>query len=342
MKTLLKVLSLFSLTGVCAQNWQSVSSGLDDIVRVILPRDTTSLIVGGDFLNVNNIPQRSIASWNGTGFDSIQELNCMPLLSLGNYDGNVCATNCGNIFSNQNGSWSQIGQGFNGTAFCYLQTDSLLYVGGGFNSLNGQPCSGLSMWNGLVWKNISLPYFGGSVSDIALLNGTLYVVGQFPDSTGDTFTKILKKNCGCGGWTDITDCIKGDLAWAGSLAVYKGELYVGGKFKKSDGSIGNSIARYDGVIWRDVDNGLAYQNLLGQVYSMHVWNDLLYVGGYFQYAGGIQASNIATWDGQVWRSLGGVFNKSILSITDWRNELYVGGAFTKIDGVDVKYLARHN
>ncbi len=363
MKKLILILSLLSISGICAKNWQVVNNGLGGPVTSILVDSANNrLVVGGEFSYVNGNFQRSIAVCDGTVFDSIGTFACSPLLALGEWQGNLVATDCNNILSYQNNSWTPLGLGFSGSAFCFLEKDSFLYVGGGFNSLNNQSASGLVLWNGHVWQNIPLPYSQGSITDIEFFRNTLYVVGQFPDSTGDTFTKVLKRNCGCGGWTDITyDTISsvittgvqtipggmtGELAWASSLEVYKDELYLGGRFSKTDSSTGNSIIRYDGIAWHDVAGGLAFQdslgqNFLGQVYTMHEWNGLLYIGGFFKFAGGISASNIAVWDGTNWQSLGGNFNQSISTITDWNNELYVGGRFTSIDGISAKYIAKY-
>ncbi|MEN9582104.1 MAG: hypothetical protein RL641_58 [Candidatus Parcubacteria bacterium] len=342
MKTLLQIIVFLSLGAVCAQQWQVVENGLSGPVRSLMP-DTTHnrLVIGGEFFYVNGNPQKSIATWDGQVLDSAGTFFCNPNFSLGMWQGNACATDCNSLKSYQNGAWTTLGSGFDGTALCYLSSGGVLYVGGGFNSINSQPSSGLAVWNGSVWQNILLPYLGGSVLDIATMNGVLYIVGQFPDSTGDTFTKVLKYGCGCSGWVDISVAIAGSSAWASSLEVYKGELYLAGSFSKANGSIGNSIARYDGVYWHDVANGINQNGSYGKVYSLHVFNDLLYVGGYFEFAGGVPASNIATWDGTTWNGFGGQFNQSIMAITHWDSTLYIGGRFTMIDTLPVNYFAKY-
>lgn len=359
MKKIILILSLLSISGICAKNWQVVNNGLDGAVNDIFA-DTVNnrLVVGGVFAHVNGNFSPSLAVCDGTVFDSLGTFRCTPLIAIGQHKGDLVATDCGRILSYKNNTWTPLGLGFNGSAFCFLEKDSLLYVGGGFNSLNNQSASGLVLWNGQTWQNISLPYERGSILDMEFFRNTLYVLGQFPDSTGDTFSKVLRRNCSCGTWTDITfdtsfsamqtvqGGMTGEYAWASCLEVYQDKLFLGGKFSKADGSSGNSLIYYDGFSWHDVADGLTFQGVGGQIYSgqvnaMHVWNNFLYVGGYFDYAGGTPASNVAIWDGANWWVIGGKFNQSILTITDWNNELYVGGRFTKIDSNTVKYIAKY-
>lgn len=68
----------------------------------------------------------------------------------------------------------------------------------------------------------------------------------------------------------------------------------------------------------------------------------LYVGGFFQGIGSLNASNIARWDGTSWHSLGsgsanGV-NNSVQSMSIFQNKLYIGGIFQKAGGMDINFL----
>jgi len=68
--------------------------------------------------------------------------------------------------------------------------------------------------------------------------------------------------------------------------------------------------------------------------------DLLYVGGSFTSAGGIQANHIASWDGTSWQSLGTGLDDAVSCIAFYNGELYVGGTFDNA-GVDpVNNIAR--
>ncbi|HRH31366.1 MAG TPA: hypothetical protein PK950_01745 [Candidatus Paceibacterota bacterium] len=330
---------------VRGQGWQAVDNGLSGPVRCILADSLRNrLIVGGEFFYVNGNLQPSIAAWDGVQLGPVSaagDFSCNPLFTIGDYGGSLFATDCSamNLFGGT--VWSLTDSLFEGTAFCFVQKDSLFFVGGAFGSVGSVANGGLAVWRGGQWRDIALPYQHGVVADIAFFRDTLYVVAQFPDSTGDTHTKILRRTCSCQGWIDISWGLVGASAWASSLEVYRDKLYVAGSFSKVDGSVGNSIMAYDGSVWGDVENGIDQSGSYGQVFAMHVWNDLLLVGGFFQSTNGVPASNIAAWNGSNWCGLGGNFNQSIMAVEDWNNELYVGGRFTEIDSVQARFIAKY-
>jgi hypothetical protein len=114
-----------------------------------------------------------------------------------------------------------------------------------------------------------------------------------------------------------------------SLAVWNGNLYLGGAFT----SIGtcssncNDIAKWDGSTFTALSTGAN-----GLVYSLAVWNGNLYVGGAFTTIGTC-ASNcnyIAKWDGSTFTALSTGADINVYSLAVWNGNLYVGGAFTTI------------
>jgi hypothetical protein len=346
MKKILYFIIILSFTGVCAQNWQAIDNGLSGAVRALLP-DTTNnqLIIGGEFSYIHGALHRSIAKYDGVAIDSMGVFSCNPIFALGSCRGTVYATDCNTMFvrdpNTQQNLWLPIDSGFSGTALCYYTKDSVLYVGGGFNAV-GQITSGsLAYWNGQRFRDIALPYAYGMVSDITFFRDTMYVVADFPDSTGGTSSRVLRRTCSCRGWIDITPVFGSTSSWASSLEVYKNELYLAGSFSKADGCIGNSILKYDGILWHDVANGIDQSGSYGQVFELHVFRDVLFVGGFFQSANGIAANNIVVWDSTDWHGLGGTFNQSIMAINDWNNELYIGGRFTVVDGAQTNYIAKY-
>ena len=71
---------------------------------------------------------------------------------------------------------------------------------------------------------------------------------------------------------------------------------------------------------------------------------VLFVGGAFQSAGDVAASNIARWDGRAWSRLGDGINGTVYSmvIFDEGNgpTLFVGGEFSSAGGVQAFSLAK--
>ncbi|KKQ61133.1 MAG: hypothetical protein US83_C0009G0039 [Candidatus Falkowbacteria bacterium GW2011_GWC2_38_22] len=79
-----------------------------------------------------------------------------------------------------------------------------------------------------------------------------------------------------------------------------------------------------------------FGGLNGTVYAMAEYDNELYVGGYFQSAGGVTNRNyIARWNGSVWNTVGAVsdINDTVNALAVYNGSLYVGGAFTNAAGV---------
>ena len=345
MKKLIYFLNFLTLS-VFAQQWQPLDNGLDGTVRALLP-DTTHghLIIGGDFARIHGNIHKSLAAWNGTRIDSIGTFSCMPTFSLGamssaQYSGYVFASDCNHIYMRYNSVWLPLDSNFSGTPLCFVKHDSTLYIGGGFNYVNDTYGGSLAYLRAGHFRNISLPYANSMVNDIAFLHDTMYVLMSYPDSIGKPIPKVLQRNCSCQGWVDITPYLAYGVSWAGSLETYKGALYLAGKFSTQSGSIGDAIICYDGT-WHDVSGGITQSGTYGQVYTLYTYGNLLFVGGFFQYAGGVPASNIATWNGSYWCGFNGVLNDAVRSVAGMNDSLYIGGQFTSIDGIQTNYIARY-
>jgi hypothetical protein len=74
--------------------------------------------------------------------------------------------------------------------------------------------------------------------------------------------------------------------------------------------------------------------------------NILYVGGYFSTAGGINANYVAQWNAtnSIWSPLGSGTYGPVLqfSIDTTRNVLYVGGVFTTAGGISANSIAQWN
>jgi len=164
-----------------------------------------NLIAGGEFTYGGNTHANNIASWNGT-------------------------------------KWDSLGSGVNGVvnALAVDTVKDLLYVGGGFTQAGGLPAEYYAVWNGSVWTALpsaplakapyanSMKYFDGKI-----FIGTLAWYG---DALKDTNLLYWDGNK----WGVVHGPNEGVFA----LEVYKGNLYVGGVFKKIDTTTVNYIACY--------------------------------------------------------------------------------------------------
>ena len=94
-----------------------------------------------------------------------------------------------------------------------------------------------------------------------------------------------------------------------ALAAYAGDginppmLYAGGRFFMAGGVAANHVAQWDGSSWSALASGTNHN-----VYALCVADEdgagpnppVLYVGGRFSSAGGVQADLLAKWDGATW------------------------------------------
>ncbi len=123
----------------------------------------------------------------------------------------------------------------------------------------------------------------------------------------------------------------------GSFASYQGDLYVGGFFNNIGSLSTRGIARWDGVAWNSVGEGLT--DPTDSVRAMQVFEGKLYAGGSFSQIGNVPAQNIAVWDGNSWSPLAQGTNEEVFNLGIYQNKLYVVGIFTTAGGVTANAIA---
>jgi hypothetical protein len=124
----------------------------------------------------------------------------------------------------------------------------------------------------------------------------------------------------------------------------QGQVYAGGKFTQAVNgvpceNIAFWISGFAGWDWVSLNGGVN-----GEVHTLLLHNNKLYVGGTFTQAGNITAENVAVYDLQSgqWSAMGALDN-AVLSIAIYENELYAAGRFTgfvaKWDGASWNILS---
>lgn len=304
------------------------------------------LYAGGNFLLASAIPGgaliRSLALWNGSawapvgpGFVSNGGKTVFALavhdegdgagayLTIaGDFDtaGGVVANN----IARWNGtSFSTVGSGAtNGTKFTIFGLHSLqgvghgqprLVVGGSFVSAGGGPYKSIASWDGRSWSGFADGPGKG-------IGGVVYASAVYDDGEGPV-------------------------------------LYVGGSFEFAGDVAARNVARWDGSQWSSLGTG-ASNGTDGFVNALAVYDDQsgtgpkLYVGGWFEHAGGIATNYLARWDGSAWSAVGTGLSGGVAGFVSAMvvhqepahstPSLYVGGDFTNAGGVGVKHIARWN
>jgi hypothetical protein len=253
------------------QRWEALGSGTDGVVRSFGVFDDGSgeaLYVGGDFMTAGGLDAAHIARWDGS-------------------------------------AWSVLDDGVNGPVYAMTPDDGRLYVGGEFGTAGGTPARNLAWWDGDSWSG---PPSGTSGAIRALLvhddggGERLFVGGAFVGVGGGVSARgIAAWDPGTQVWSAVGGGVNGDV---NALIAIDGQLHVGGRFTTAGGRSAESVARWDGVEWTGLADGLD-----GNVVALAVVDEAggtrLIAAGPFQRAGGEFFGNgIASWDGARWRAMG--------------------------------------
>src|ERR1039458_1494505 len=95
--------------------------------------------------------------------------------------------------------------------------------------------------------------------------------------------------------------------------------------------------------WVSLGSGMGGNGSSTSVGALAVSGTNLYVGGFFDTAGGGMAYNIAKWDGSAWSALGwGMINSgsAVSALAVSGTDLYAGGGFARAGGVTANGIAK--
>lgn len=261
----------------------------------------------------------------------------------GGYFSYVDSIPCTSSAAYYDGEWHPYGS-FTNSIRTYRIIENELYALGDFYECDGQPAVGIAKRIGGQWVPVGTmqvvsPPVG--MFDLVKYQGTLVATGGFTiiGDEGDDIAYLNGTE-----WQILGPGIVGGMSGSGPMAVYQGDLYVGGQFSTASGNAGQSIMRWDGTQFHPVDDGLRYA--LGatsptcSVTSMLVHDGHLFVaGGGWRYAGGILANALATWDGNEWCSVPGNVYPGIYSMAFYQDTLFIASE-NVIEGDTVDYAAK--
>lgn len=260
--------------------------------------------------------------------------------------------NVGNCASWNGTNWESTGPGISVSAASLAFHDDgsgdALYVGGPFHQAGGILAQGLARWDSVSWSAV---VDAGNISSLDAMaehddgsGRALYLGGTFWRSANTIFP-VARWN---GSSLDEVGDLDGSVA---CLAVHGNgsgsALYAGGHMLI--GPTPSSVSRWDGTAWTSVGHGSSSffdAVILALAEFDHGTGPALYVAGEFEQIGGVQASNIAKWDGSVWSALGAGLDGRVraLAVHDDGSApaLYAGGDFTSTGGAPATRLARWN
>jgi hypothetical protein len=205
---------------------------------------------------------------------------------------------------------------------------------------DGQVLNGVARWDGVQWSGFNTGTTG-TVRAVASYNGDLIVAGDFGGIGGIPANGIARWTGSA--WSAVgvglpNGPASGAQVWA--LAVYGGELYVGGSFGLV-GASGGNLARWNGTQWSSVSGGVsgaADPKVLA--FGVDPAAGVLYAGGEFSSAGGVAASNLARWNGTTWTPVGGGVAGRVHALAMFQGSLHAGGTFGTAGGITARRIAR--
>ena len=363
--------------------WVPLDSGTDRWVFALGAFDDASggegefLIAGGDFTTAGNIQASHIAKWDGTTWSPMGAGLNEIVRSLQSFDdgsgegSSVYAagsfTESGNAAVNyiarwDGTNWMPLGDGLGNAVAAMAVFDDgsgdgpALFVGGFFTNAGGGEVNFIARWDGERWSAVGKGMDSAVRALVVFDDGSgpaLYAGGNFTTAGGVAANRIAKWN-GLS-WSASGAGVDGPVWALSALDDRSGDgpaLYAGGFFTEAGGIEANHVAKWDGSEWTPLEAGTDWFVTSFSVLEGDAPDEsALYVGGAFDSAGEIPASNFAKWDGLVWSTTGnGMAGEGSLTIViDFESfddgsgdgpALYAGGIFGSAGGEAAKAIAR--
>ncbi len=238
-------------------------------------------------------------------------------------------------------SWSALGAGANKTVHALAVFDDdgdapnlpALYAAGEFSQAGGAPASRIARWNGSSWSALGAGlgvanFHAGHALRAFDDDGAgptapaLYVGGLFTTAGGQPASNIARwdgtswtvPGGGVAGGVQALAVHDEDGAGPGALA-----LFATGSFTTAGGNTALRIARWDGASWSALGSGLsdfAFALAVHDEDGAGPGEPVLFVGGGFQSAGGVNSLGVARWNGAAWSAAGGISQVLSLGVFD--------------------------
>jgi hypothetical protein len=356
---------LFAFTAVlsyCQQYWEEIDIPDEFIVREIktIYTDTVenNLWIGGHIQHADSIPgspHHFLLKYDGVNWQHFGPFSGENIWSICRFQDKIVF---GGSFQNyqdyynipdehrgiayiQNDTVGHFdGMGVAGGLYQLKVIDNQLFAIGIFDTICGIAANSVATYDGFQWNTFNdFPLIvesgNGRFFCGAKYNELYYIGGNFSgyDYFGENGGNIINNNEI--DWELTGGGVYGGLSGVSQLEEYQNELYASGVIFKNAGNAGNQIQKWNGTNWSSVGGDLkGYGNSLGAyapVNVMKLYNNELYIGGFFRYAGDIVAEGVVKWDGEKYCSLGGDTNYYINALDFYRDTLYMGGGIAGIN-----------
>jgi hypothetical protein len=343
--------------GVGREDWLDVGASVAVMAHALLATGG-DLLAGGTFDAAGGKRAHRIARWHdgtwsaiGSGFDS----GSVDAIAAGGgmiYAGGTIVTASGdsvNGIAMWDGShWGRLGPGLTGAppgpnVVALAVSGSDLYAAGWFTRTGSQVLNGVARWDGSQWWPLGSGLVvtddsgrtsAAQIRSLVAGGDLLYVAGSF-NATGDlALANLAVWNMKTGAWSPAPD--GGPAEPITTMAFGNGRLYVAaGGISPEDSTSAIFFLDPASGSWTQMVSGI-----VGSVNALSFGGDVLYVGGVFKSIGGVEARNIARFDGESWRSLGSGTNAAVTIVTADSAGVFCGGPFSVAGLATSNYVGR--
>ena len=234
-----------------------------------------------------------------------------------------------------------------------------LYATGSCAAVGVPGGSLIARWDGSAWNAVGGGLQNQYSNTMAVYQGDLIVGGYF-DSAGNVADTAKLARFDGTSWHSMNAQSSSFLNSVWDLAVWDdgatgSQLYVAGNYLDLGGDPTlDHIAKWDGTTYSAVGGtiGGAVPLIVLDILPADLGGgSKLYAAGRFLTIGGVDAKNIAVWDGTTWAPLGGGLTRTsgtaqVFHMTAWDDgngmAIYACGSFNLADGNPVLNIAKWN
>ena len=222
-------------------------------------------------------------------------------------------------------NWNQMSGGItsnNGYTQAYSLYHDTLYVAGTFQEMGNTPGTDkIALWVNNQWVSSNIKIVDGSILKLEVINDKLYALGVF-DSIAGIYSPGVAVYDGYS-WSSLVDNNELEGSYLNAIALYKGELYLGGNTFNSI----KDLLKYDETNRQFIKVGSGISGPLSDIWDLTVYKNQLYVIGNLSTSNGDPGNGIAAWDGEEWHQLNnGLHPGTVMSLAIYKDLLWVGGA----------------
>jgi len=205
-----------------------------------------------------------------------------------------------------------------------------LYVCGSIRTAGGMPVDGIAKWDGSTWSAVGTGV-DHSFGTLRVHDGALYAAGSGTGACVSVWDGVS--------WSSVGPEMRGTVS---AMTFFDGKLTVAGRIAVDGGALKLQVVQLSGNMWVQLGTSVWNPSPAASIATLLEWNGGLYAGGTFGVADGIEAQNVALWNGEFWEPVGQGFNNSVRTLAQYGGALYAAGNFSKSGPLDVFSIARWN